>query len=323
MTIPILDPGVLENSKTFNFALSNPVSTISANCYLVAPSNAVITITNTVTQVSFSSAAYSTSETNAQALITVLRAGVTNTTASVQYATADGTGHAGTNYFAADGTLTFEPGVTSMTFAVNIIDDHVITANHTVLLSLSQPQGGVILGSPSNAVLTLLEANGAYIVPAGTYLTSASTSGVIQPGQTVTMDFALRCVAGGNTTNLVATLQTNSGVTPGVPTNYYGELVQGGPVVFEPFTFTANGTNNQTINLVFQLQDGSRNLSNAVFSFILGLTTTTFSNTGLISLPTCLTMETTRRPPRLTHPPSTSRSDRAPPWDRPPSRSAI
>ena len=49
VTVTILNPGVLENSKTFNFVLSNPVSAISTNCYLVAPSNAVITITNTVT----------------------------------------------------------------------------------------------------------------------------------------------------------------------------------------------------------------------------------------------------------------------------------
>ena len=85
------------------------------------------------------------------------------------------------------------------------------------------------------------------------------------------MDFALRCVAGGNTTNLVATLQTNSGVTPVAPNSQTTAIcMQGGHVVFKPFTFTANGTNNQTINVVFQLQDGSRNLSNVVFSFILG-----------------------------------------------------
>ena len=60
-------------------------------------------------------------------------------------------GNAGVNYFATNGTLNFAPGVTSMIFGVNIINDHVITANHTVLLSLSNPQGGAVLGSPSTA----------------------------------------------------------------------------------------------------------------------------------------------------------------------------
>ena len=50
----------------------------------------------------------------------------------------------------------------------------------------------------------------------------------------------------------------------------YGVLMQGGHVVFRPFTFTANGTNNQLISVVFQLQDGPRNLQTVVFSFILG-----------------------------------------------------
>jgi uncharacterized delta-60 repeat protein/uncharacterized repeat protein (TIGR01451 family) len=281
--IPILNPGILENSKTFSFALSNPVSAISTNCYLVAPSNAVVTITNTVTQISFSSAAYSVSESNGPAQITVLRSGVTTTSVSVQFATADGTGHTGTNYFGTSATLNFPPGVTSTNIGINIIDDHIITANHTVLLNLSSPQGGALLGSPSNALLTILEADGALIVPGGNYLLSGGTNGVISPNSQVTMDFALRDVAGGSTTNLVATLLPSSAITPGPSsTQTYGVLVQGGPVVSEPFTFTANGSNNQVINAVLQLKDGSRSLSNVVFTFTLGLTTMSFSNSQYI-----------------------------------------
>jgi uncharacterized repeat protein (TIGR01451 family) len=171
-----------------------------------------------------------------------------------------------------------------MTFPIDIINDHLITPNLTVYLSLSNPQGGAVLGSTSNAVLSILEANGAYVIPAGTYNPgSVSNNGVLQPHVPTTIYFALRDVAGGNTSNLVATLQASSMVTPGaVSSQTYGVLVQGGPVVFEPFTFTANASNNQVINTVFQLQDGSRILSNVVFSFTVGLTTTTFSNTQYI-----------------------------------------
>ena len=296
VSVTILNPNVLENSKTFNFALSNPHSTISTNCYVLAPSNAVITITNTITEVSFSSPVYSVSECVVQAQITVQRSGVTNTSVSVEYATADGTGHAGTNYLAAFGTLTFAPGVTSTNFAVNIIDDHIITANHTVVLSLDNAQGGAILGSPLLAILTIDECDGAYIINGGTSLVYESfkpTNGLIDPGETVTVLFALRDIAGGNTTNLVATLETNSAVTPvnavtllpNVQAQNYGALTEGGHVVFEPFTFTANGVNNQIINTVFQLQDGPRNLATVVFSFTLGTTTYTFSNPGQIFVP--------------------------------------
>src|ERR1019366_3061629 len=138
-------------------------------------------------------------------------------------------------------------------------------------------------------ILTIQEGDGSYVIAAGTALVSESfhpTNGLIDPGETVTVDFGLRCISGGNTTNLVATLQANSAVSPVLPNaQNYGVLVQGGHVVSQPFTFTANGTNNQVINAVFQLQDGPRNLATAVFSFTLGTTTTIFSSPGLISVP--------------------------------------
>jgi uncharacterized repeat protein (TIGR01451 family) len=293
VTLTILNPGVLENTKAFNFVLSNPVSTISTNIYLLSPSNAVITITNTITAISFSSAAYAVNEKGVQVQINVLVGGVTNTNTSVQFATADGTGKAGVNYFATNGTLNFAPGVTSQSFTIDVIDDHIITADHTVVLSLSNPEGqgpiAPILSPPSTAILTIQEGDGSYVIAAGTALAYESfrpTNGLIDPGETVTVDFGLRCISGGNTTNLVATLEANSGVTPVVPNaQTYGALAQGGHAVSQPFTFTANGTNSQVISAVFQLQDGPRNLATAVFSFTLGTTTTTFSNPGLISVP--------------------------------------
>ena len=192
VTITILNPDVVEDSKSFSFVLSNPVSAISTNCDLLSPSNALVTITNTVTSISFSSATYSVSELAAQAQINVVLSGENNTFTSVQCATvAGGTGDAGVNYFPTNVTLTFAPGVTSQTFAVNIINDHVITNDHTVVLNLSAPQGGAVLGSPSTAVLDIVEGNGSYIIAAGTQLISGGSSGVINPGATVTMEVCL------------------------------------------------------------------------------------------------------------------------------------
>jgi uncharacterized repeat protein (TIGR01451 family) len=293
VTVTILNPGVLENTKSFNFALSNPHSSITTNIYLLSPSNAVISITNTLTAFSFSSPAYSVNEKGVQVQITVLLSGLTNASTSVQFATMNGTGIAGTNYFATNGTLYFAPGVTSQSFNVDVIDDHIITADHTVLLSLSNPQGSgtvpPILTPPSTAMLTIQEGDGSYIIAAGVSLVSESfkpTNGLIDPGETVMVDFGMRCISGGNTTNLVATLESSSAITPVLPNSQnYGALQQGGHAVSEPFTFTANGTNNQVVNAVFQLQDGPRNLSTVVFSFTLGTTTVTFSNTNLISVP--------------------------------------
>ena len=73
VTVAIINNNILESDKTFSFVLSNPLSTISTNCYLLSPSNAVIKITNTVTAIGFSSPTYSVSEKGLQAQITPAR----------------------------------------------------------------------------------------------------------------------------------------------------------------------------------------------------------------------------------------------------------
>jgi hypothetical protein len=72
---------------------------------------------------------------------------VTNTIAStlpltVNYATADGTALAGTNYTATSGTLTFVPGWTTETIAVPLLDSGSQTTPLTLTLNLSSPVGG-------------------------------------------------------------------------------------------------------------------------------------------------------------------------------------
>jgi Calx-beta domain len=89
-----------------------------------------------------------------RATITVLRSAPTGGTVSVQYATSDGTARAGVDYVAASGALTFAPGVTQRTFTVKLIANRV--GNRTVNLTLSNPGGGALLGTPTSAVLTIL-----------------------------------------------------------------------------------------------------------------------------------------------------------------------
>jgi hypothetical protein len=74
---------------------------------------------------------------------------VTNTTAStlpltVNYATADGTAIAGTNYTATSGTLTFGPGVTSATIDVPLLDSGSQTSPLTFTLTLSNPEAATL-----------------------------------------------------------------------------------------------------------------------------------------------------------------------------------
>jgi uncharacterized repeat protein (TIGR01451 family) len=95
-------------------------------------------------------------------------------------------------------------------------------------------------------------------------------NGAVDPGETVTMSFALQNVGTLNTTNLVATLLATNGVTsPGGPQTY-GALSTNGTLIAQSFTFTSAGTCGGTITAALQLQDGAANLGIASFNITLG-----------------------------------------------------
>ena len=56
---------------------------------------------------------------------------------TVDFATADGTALAGSDYVATNGTLTFAPGVTSQTISVLVNGDTVDEANETLVFNLT------------------------------------------------------------------------------------------------------------------------------------------------------------------------------------------
>jgi uncharacterized repeat protein (TIGR01451 family)/uncharacterized delta-60 repeat protein len=280
--VTILNPNVVESNKTFNVTLSSP----STNSYLVSPTNAVVTITNVYTGVAFGSASFTISECGVAATIPVVRTGLTNSAVSVDFATSDGSGVAGTNYFATNATLNFQPGQTVASFSVQVINNHVIGPDHTVNLNLSNPLGTQLL-NPSTALLTIQECNGAFIVKSGTSFQTGSIlpgTGVVYPNDTVTISFGLRDIAGGGTTNLVATMLATNGVTNVVAPATYGKLDQNGPTVARPFTFTAIGTNGQNITATMSLQDGTANLGQVAFGFTLGGFVTSLTNSEPITI---------------------------------------
>src|SRR5262249_37195371 len=91
------------------------------------------------------------------ATVTVTRTGGNAGGVTVHYATSNGTATAGADYTGASGTLTFAANESSKAFTVAILNDTFDEGDETFGVTLSNPGGGATLGSPSKAVVTILD----------------------------------------------------------------------------------------------------------------------------------------------------------------------
>ncbi|HEY0735113.1 MAG TPA: Calx-beta domain-containing protein [Herpetosiphonaceae bacterium] len=148
--VPILDDLLGESNETLFLRLSNPT-----NAVLSAMSEATLTI-NANDMVSFGASTYRVTETTAPATITIRLSGPSSSAVSVSYSTSDGGALAGSDYTATSGTLTLDPGQTTKTFEVPILDDTVDEANELVMIDLQSPVNAMI-GPPSSTMLTIVD----------------------------------------------------------------------------------------------------------------------------------------------------------------------
>ncbi len=150
---------------------------------------------------------------------------MTAPTITTDFATADGTATAGSDYVANSGTLTFNPGVTSQTLNVTVNGDTLNETNETYFVNLSNVSGadyadsqglGTITNddpAPSLSIndVTVTEGN------AGTTTATFTVSLSAASGQTVTVDYATAdgtaTTAGSDYVAVSGTLTFNPGTT--------------------------------------------------------------------------------------------------------------
>lgn len=85
---------------------------------------------------------------------TVSKSGTATGNVSVDYATANGTAAAGSDYTATSGTLTFTPTDTALTVNVATIDDAAPENSETLFLNLSNPVGATISDNQGKGTIT-------------------------------------------------------------------------------------------------------------------------------------------------------------------------
>jgi uncharacterized repeat protein (TIGR01451 family) len=141
------------------------------------------------------------------------------------------------------------------------------------------------LANNSTSVVSTVANPSAIVVASGSHLISESglANGVIDPGESVQIAFALANIGTADTANLVATLQASGGVTSSSPQTY-GVLVHDGAAVSKTFAFSVAATNNGSVTATLQLKDGANNLGNVNFTFDLPKLGS-FVNNAPISIP--------------------------------------
>src|SRR6185295_3092111 len=85
---------------------------------------------------------------------TVTLSAATPVPVTVDYATANGSATAGSDYETAQGTLTFPPGTTTQTLSVAVKGDTTFEVNETFVVNLSNATNAVIAGAAGVGTIT-------------------------------------------------------------------------------------------------------------------------------------------------------------------------
>jgi hypothetical protein len=174
-TVPVSWDGRAEGTESISLTLTNPGGGSD-----LGPNNAaVLRIGDDGASgpLALSLNAYSVSEADAMATITVTRSGGSlGGPVTVDYSTSDGTATAGPDYAAASGTLAFGPGEASKSFTVPVTSDTTYEANETFQVTLSSPGGGASIGSPAGASVTITNDDAAPTGPGDPPATAPDTT---------------------------------------------------------------------------------------------------------------------------------------------------
>ena len=189
---------------------------------------------------------------------TVTLSAASGKTVMVDYATADGTATAGTDYTAiSTTTLTFTAGETSKTVSVTVAGDTVTESNETVLLNLSNASNAAIADNQGSGTITNDEAVPAISVNdvsvtegnSGTATLSFTVSLDHASASAITVDYA--------TADNTATAGTDYTAASGTLTFAAGETTKtvnvtvSGDTAYEPnerFYFNLTNASNATIS---------------------------------------------------------------------------
>jgi hypothetical protein len=100
-------------------------------------------------------------------------------TGTVVLSTVDGTALAGQDYVASNATVSFNAGVTTVNVAVSLVNNTLAEPDETFGVALSSPSGGLVLGSPSAATVTITDDGDRHVEFAATAVSVGESAGSV------------------------------------------------------------------------------------------------------------------------------------------------
>ncbi|HEY7308917.1 MAG TPA: Calx-beta domain-containing protein [Gemmataceae bacterium] len=182
ITVPVIGDSVVEPDETFSVQLSN-----ATGASIAFDGNASATVVNDDTTLSVGDVTVVEGDSGTLNALFPLKLSVpSGAPLTVNYATADGTAKAGTDYIAANGSITFQPGETTKTIAVAIPGDLTPEpGSKTFTLNLTAN------GHNNQAVGTILDNDYSGTAPIN-YANFSSTSGLQLVGSATRTQSKLR-----------------------------------------------------------------------------------------------------------------------------------
>lgn len=192
----------------------------------IVDSQAVGTIRNDDTPgtIQFQSANFAVNEGDGSATVTITRSGGLSQGVTVRFVTVDGSALSGEDFANVRTIVSFEPDQASKTVTIPIVNDLIDEPDETVNLALESPTGGAVLGSPINAILTIVDND-----PAPTLSINDLTQ---NEGNSGTTNFNFTISLQGQSSQPVTVLYSTANGTATSPSDYVA--VQQGSVTFDP-----------------------------------------------------------------------------------------
>ncbi len=150
--------------------IASSTSSLASSTASSAPTTAVL---------SWSALQYGALENGGSLTVTVVRSGITTTTAEASYATVDSTARSGTDYASTSGKVTFAANETTKTFTIPIVDNGSIEGSRVFNVQLSSPVSGTSLGVSTSSI-TINDNDAGFVNGSGSLKFSASSYTVLE-----------------------------------------------------------------------------------------------------------------------------------------------